>query len=106
MSKNNLRKILAFNIKKYRKELNLTQTDLANLCDTSTNYIALIETCKRFPREEILEKISFCLNKKVYELFIDNNILLDIVNDSKTEFVSNFINYLTKELKKFNLTKI
>jgi transcriptional regulator with XRE-family HTH domain len=41
--------------------LGITQAQLAERVDTSTNYIALIETEKRFPHSEMLERIAAAL---------------------------------------------
>ena len=64
-----LRKILGANMKAYRIELGYSQAKLAELVNTATNYIAQIENGKRFPTDNMLEKIAFALQKKAYELF-------------------------------------
>ena len=64
-----LRKILSVNMKVYRTELGFSQARLAELVNTATNYIAQIESGKRFPTDTMLEKIAFALQKKAYELF-------------------------------------
>lgn len=61
---------LANNIKLARKRKKLTQMELANLCDTSPNYIGLIETAKRFPSFDMLEKLAIALELEPHELFI------------------------------------
>ncbi|MBQ7158332.1 MAG: helix-turn-helix transcriptional regulator [Treponema sp.] len=53
---------LAQNIKKYRKEKNLTQEQLATLAGTSTNYIGTIEIGKRFPSPAMIERLAAALN--------------------------------------------
>jgi transcriptional regulator with XRE-family HTH domain len=53
-----LRSILALNMKVQRQILGISQAQLAEKVDTSTNYIALIETGKRFPKPEMLERIA------------------------------------------------
>jgi transcriptional regulator with XRE-family HTH domain len=56
-----LKAILAFNMKDQRHILGITQAQLAERVNTSTNYIALIETEKRFPTAEMLERIAAAL---------------------------------------------
>ena len=68
--KNIFQEALASNLKLLRKNRNITQFELAELCETSTNYIALIETCKKFPSSNMLSKIISVLNIKPYELFL------------------------------------
>jgi transcriptional regulator with XRE-family HTH domain len=48
-------------MKEYRRILGITQAQLAERVDTSTNYIALIETEKKFPKPEMLERIAAAL---------------------------------------------
>ena len=64
-----LRKVLASNMKLYRKNLGLTQEKLAEMVDISDNYIALIETGRRFPSVNMLERIAKALKKDTIELF-------------------------------------
>jgi len=56
-----LRTVLAFNMKEQRRILGISQTQLAEKVKTSTNYIALIETEKKFPKPEMLERIAAAL---------------------------------------------
>jgi transcriptional regulator with XRE-family HTH domain len=56
-----LKSVLAFNMKARRQILGITQAQLAEKVNTSTNYIALIETEKRFPHSEMLERIAVAL---------------------------------------------
>ena len=65
----NIRKLLASNIRTYRKELGLTQSKLAEKANTATRYIAMIEGCKNFPSPEMMERIANALGKDTIELF-------------------------------------
>jgi len=64
-----IRDILAFNIKKYRKILGMTQPQLAEKADVSTHYIAMIETCNKYPKPEMLERLAKALEIKPNQLF-------------------------------------
>jgi transcriptional regulator with XRE-family HTH domain len=64
-----LRSVLAFNIKGQRQILRISQAQLAEKAGTSTNYIALIETEKRFPKPEMLERIAAALDIEPSALF-------------------------------------
>ena len=44
---------------------------VAELCDTSPNYIAEIEIGRRFPSLKLIEKIGAVLNVEPYRFFID-----------------------------------
>ena len=93
-----LREYLVNNIKKYRKERKMTQNDLAELCDTSSNYIALIETYNRFPREEMIEKIAQALQVEPFELFIKPNTVYIPKNNKKDKFISKLIEFIDNEI--------
>jgi transcriptional regulator with XRE-family HTH domain len=65
----NIRKLLAANIKACRNELGLTQAKLAELANTATHYIAMIEGCKNFPSPEMIERIAAVLERDSTDLF-------------------------------------
>lgn len=72
---NNIYKIVAANIKKYRKKQNLTQSELAELSGYSHEFIRSIEapnTKKSFSLQTVYE-ISRALG-------IDINFLFEVVN--------------------------
>lgn len=93
-----LREYLANNIKKYRKERKMTQADLAELCDTSANYIAIIETCNRFPREDMIEKIANALMVEPFKLFLNPNTIHIQDKVKKDEFIAKLIEFVEKEI--------
>jgi transcriptional regulator with XRE-family HTH domain len=64
-----IREILAQNIKEYRKKLGLTQPQLAEKADMSTNSIAMIETCNKYPKPEMLERLAEALEVEPTKLF-------------------------------------
>ena len=64
-----LRSVLAFNMKAQRHILGITQMQLAERVNTSTNYIALIESEKKFPTPEMLERIAAALEIDAPALF-------------------------------------
>jgi transcriptional regulator with XRE-family HTH domain len=56
-------------MKVYRNQLGLSQSRLADRMNTASNYIALIETGKKFPSTAMLERIADALNVDTPELF-------------------------------------
>jgi transcriptional regulator with XRE-family HTH domain len=64
-----LRKVLATNMKYYRKVLGISQAKLAEKAKLTNNYIALVETGKRFPSVNMLEQIAKALERDTIELF-------------------------------------
>ena len=64
-----IREILAFNLKECRRKLGMTQDELAEKAGVSTHYIAMIETCKKYPKPDMLEHIAKTLEIEPYKLF-------------------------------------
>ena len=64
-----IRKVLAANIKAFRKEKGLTQAKLAEQAGTATHYIAMIEGCKNFPSPDMIERIAAVFGKDTVDLF-------------------------------------
>jgi len=65
-----IREVLANNIKKYRRKLGFSQDKLAELSGISSQYLATIETCRKFPTPEVLECLANALDIETYELFL------------------------------------
>lgn len=87
---------LANNMKLARKRKKITQMELADICETSTNYIGLMETAKRFPSADMLEKIVRALDLKPHELFVEPKVNF-IFNSKKDRIISSIIEVLDKE---------
>jgi transcriptional regulator with XRE-family HTH domain len=47
----------------------MTQEELAEKAKVSTHYIAMIETCKKYPKPDMLEQIAKALEIEPYKLF-------------------------------------
>ena len=64
-----IREILAQNMKIYRQKLGLTQPELAERANISTNFVGMIEQKRKFPAPEMLERIAAALEIETSELF-------------------------------------
>lgn len=73
MNQDDVRKILAQNIKERRKELGITQAKLAELADISEPYMNDIERCQTWVSDKTLSKLAWALNLELHELFIKSN---------------------------------
>ena len=60
------------NVKYYRKKFNLTQAQLAELTNLSTNYIGMIERGKRIIKLDKILKIANSLNTPTSKFFEEN----------------------------------
>ena len=69
MENKGIREILAANLKENRRNLGMTQEELAEKANVSTHYIAMIETCKKYPKPVMLEHIAKTLEIEPYKLF-------------------------------------
>lgn len=69
-----IRQVLAENMKKYRKIQGISQAKLAERINTATNYLAMIETGKKFPSTDMLERIATALNVDTPELFTTQKV--------------------------------
>jgi transcriptional regulator with XRE-family HTH domain len=59
------------NLKKFCKKQGMSQMALANLCETSGNYIGEIEMGRRIPSFEKIEKIALALKINAYQLLVE-----------------------------------
>lgn len=66
-----LQEIFIENLRKIRKEKNITQEKLAEKCFSDTAYIGQIESGRRFPSIQFIEKLADALGIKAYVLFMD-----------------------------------
>ncbi|GHV73170.1 hypothetical protein AGMMS49940_04720 [Spirochaetia bacterium] len=64
-----LRHLLASNMKEHRKNLGLSQSELAEKVDTATGYIGKIEIEQQFPSPEMLERLAQALEIDSPQLF-------------------------------------
>jgi len=64
------------NLKTYRKLRGISQMQLAELCSSSTGYIGEIESGKRFPSVNMIERIAIALEMESWNLFKNEPINL------------------------------
>jgi transcriptional regulator with XRE-family HTH domain len=91
----NIRQILASNIKARRAVLKISQERLAELANISSQMINGIEGCRTWVSDKTLEKIAGALEIKVYQLMLPENCrLID-----KDEYISIELENLRKFVK-------
>ncbi|MDR2733637.1 MAG: helix-turn-helix transcriptional regulator [Spirochaetota bacterium] len=66
----NLRSILANNLKENRKRCGFSQSMLAEKANITTQYVAMIEISRKFPTPEMLERLAEALGMEAYALFM------------------------------------
>lgn len=65
-----LKQTFTLNLRKFRGSKGFSQMKLAELCETTTNYIGQIEIGRRFPSLKLIEKIGRVLEVEPYRFFI------------------------------------
>jgi transcriptional regulator with XRE-family HTH domain len=65
-----IREVLAANIRENRRKKGLTQEKLAEMADMSLNYLAILELARKFPSGEMLERLAEVLEIEPHELFL------------------------------------
>ena len=99
-----LRSVLAFNMKSQRFILEITQAQLAERVDTSTNYIALIESKKSFPTPEMLERIAAALEIDAPALFSTRSYPLPeakTLSELQEKVLSDISEVISHQFRKF-----
>jgi transcriptional regulator with XRE-family HTH domain len=64
-----LRDILAHNLRENRRRLGISQPKLAELANLSTHYVAMIEVSRKFPTPEVLARLATALGIAPHGLF-------------------------------------
>ena len=97
-----LKYILASNIKIHRKNQGLTQENLAEMVNTASTYIAMIESGKRTPSFKMIERIATVLKVNPSELFSTKDLPIESSSVLREKLINQFDEYLravTKEVK-------
>ena len=96
-----LQDIFISNLKLIRKSKNITQEKLAEMCNTDTAYIGQIETKKRFPRINFIEKIAEALEVDAYLLFKNKSEESSEQKQRIDELKSELFNLLDDDVESF-----
>ena len=88
------------NLKFYRKEKNISQEKLAEICDCGTSTIGCIECGRQTPSFELLIKISNALQINPADLFLRNasTTVSNTKNLLKTKLLPEIESFIEKEL--------
>ena len=93
-----LRELLAANMKFHRKNTGISQAKLAEKVNTATNYIAMIETGRKFPSTQMLEKIAFALNIDTPELFSAKALHMETAEQLQKDILLDLQKIITKKI--------
>ena len=96
----NLRQLLAFNIKQNRRKLGISQAQLAEKAEASTQYIAMIELERKFPSVEMIVRIATALEIDCLELFTPLPITAKSLEDLQDAVTIDLEKALTRSINK------
>ena len=82
---------LASNMKRYRKQLHLSQEKLAEKAKASANYIAMIENGRYFPSLPMLRQIASALNIDSLDLFDKGGFESQNIENLRSEVVESVL---------------
>jgi transcriptional regulator with XRE-family HTH domain len=94
-----LKSVLASNLKALRKERGLSQAKLAEKVETATTYIAMIESERRTPSFEMIERIAEALNIEAPQLFSTKNYPAEPTEQLHDELIAQFDKFLKAAVK-------
>jgi len=77
-----LKQVFIRNLKEFRKKEGFSQMEMAEYCDTAPTYIAQIETGRRFPSMELIEKMADMLKIEPHIFFKSQNSESSIETES------------------------
>lgn len=88
------------NLKYYRKERNISQEQLAELCDCATSTIGCIECGRQTPSFDLLVKMANALKINPADLFIRNasTTVSNTKKILKSKLISQIEDFIDKEL--------
>ncbi len=101
MESQELRKNLSLNLKKYRKQKNWSQFELAEKAGISEQTINSIEGLRLWPSDKSLAKIANALDVEMYKLFIPVtfSIQSESIKELKQAIVKNVENIMNETLQ-------
>ncbi|AEF81998.1 DNA-binding protein [Leadbettera azotonutricia ZAS-9] len=94
-----LRALLALNMKEQRRISGISQAKLAEKVNTSTHYIGMIETGKKFPSPEMLERIAAALAIDSPDLFSKKDYSPDAIKKFEEQVLQDIENVMAARLK-------
>jgi len=100
LHEDNIRDILARNIKENRRKNGLSQDKLAEKAGISTPFVAMIEVSRKFPTPDVLDRIARALNIKTWQLFAVPPPLGDEMERLHVDIVKNIEQVVADTVKK------
>lgn len=75
MKDSKIKNLFGFNLKRIRKQKNISQIELSEKVDLAFTFISDIENGKKWVSQETIEKLSKCLEVEVYQFFLPEDYI-------------------------------
>ncbi|MCL2191621.1 MAG: helix-turn-helix domain-containing protein [Treponema sp.] len=99
-------RVFAYNMKKYRKKMGISQMRLADMIDTTTSYIGGMEICANVPSMGMVEKIAKALEIEPFRLFVDDKARLGDDTPAANDYLENLTTQERQDLTKRIIARI
>jgi transcriptional regulator with XRE-family HTH domain len=99
--KSKLRHILAANIRNHRQLLGFSQAKLAENASIAPAYVAMIELEKKFPSDEVLERIANALKIDPTELFSTTCYTVEEIRNLQKSVLEGIAQVVNTQINKF-----
>ena len=86
-----LKRLLAANLKRLRTFRALTQEELAEASDISKNYLAEIETERKYPSDEVFERLASALGIEPWLLIYPQDKLAAWLEGNRTQALETWV---------------
>ena len=97
-----LRSILSTNIRNHRQLLGISQAKLAEFANIAPAYVAMIELGKKFPSDDVLERLANALKIDPTELFSKNCYHIEEVRIFHKSILDSITQAVNHQIKKFD----
>jgi transcriptional regulator with XRE-family HTH domain len=92
------RKVLSFNLKKYREKLGLSQEKLAENAEISTMMVKDIEACRTWVSDKTLENLATALKTDIYCLLMPNTTYEEEINKIIRSNIENITQKISQDI--------
>jgi transcriptional regulator with XRE-family HTH domain len=99
--KSKLRHILAINIRNHRQLLGFSQAKLAEHARIAPAYVAMIELEKKFPSDQVLERIAIALKIDPTELFSTTCYPVEEIRNLQKSVLEGIVQVVNTQITKF-----
>jgi len=106
---NNIREVFSNNLKRHRIARGFSQAKLAEKIESSSHYVGMLETKKKFPSSEMIHKLSVALSIDPTDLFFkeispetvirnSQKAAFEDVGEAMSQFLSEYVSQKVRKL--------